>query len=124
MKILIDFDSTCVIENTPNHGPDIPSAVSVLRELVGCGHELILFTARNPEDGSLVEAVNWFRQRKIPLQVIQQESSKPTVDLIIDDKCLGIPLISNFLISEHPFVDWASVRELLITRKIIEEKFE
>lgn len=127
MEILIDFDSTCVIHKYPGSGPDIKGAVEVLKELVDCGNNLILFTMRAKEDNGLQEAVSWFRERNIKLYGIQsnptQESwtSSPKAygHLIIDDLCLGIPLIYNPAISDRSFVDWKGVRELLVARGII-----
>ena len=119
MKIFIDFDGTCVIYKYPDIGAEIKGAVDVLRQLVESGNKLILFTMRTDvEEKELTEAVNWFRERNIPLCGIQS-SSKAYGDLIIDDTALGIPLIYNPAISDRGFVDWKRVRELLLERGII-----
>ena len=127
MEIIIDFDSTCVIHRYPETGPDIKGSVEVLKELVANGHKLILFTMRSNKDGSLSEAISWFRDRGIELYGIQVNpqqkawtaSPKAYGQLIIDDTCLGIPLIYNEAISDKNFVDWQRVRELLVEREII-----
>lgn len=46
MDIIIDFDGTCVTHEFPEVGKDI-GAVSVLKELIKSGHNLILFTMRS-----------------------------------------------------------------------------
>jgi hypothetical protein len=128
MDILIDFDGTCVLHKFPGIGPDNKGAQDVLTELVDNGHRLILFTMRSEEH--LTQAVNWFRERGIKLYGIQENptqkqwtsSPKAYGQLIIDDICLGIPLVYNPMISDREFVDWATVRELLIERGIIKRK--
>tara|TARA_R110002074_G_scaffold263014_1_gene435174 strand:- start:1404 stop:1796 length:393 start_codon:yes stop_codon:yes gene_type:complete len=130
MEILIDFDSTCVVHRYPESGPDIKGAVDVLKELVANGHKLILFTMRSRRDSSLSEAVSWFRERGIKLHGIQKnptqeswtDSPKAYGQLIIDDTCLGIPLIYNPAISDRNFIDWKGVRILLLERGIITPK--
>lgn len=130
MEILIDYDSTCVIHKYPGSGADIKGAADVLRELVQDGNKLILFTMRCDKDGGLNEAINWFRVRGIKLHGIQSnpsqkswtDSPKAYGDLIIDDTCLGIPLIYNPAISDRSFIDWKGVRELLLLRGIITPK--
>lgn len=122
MNIILDFDGTCVSYQNPGIGKDI-GAVPVLRELVHRGHNLILFTAR-PNNGALAEAVNWFRDRDIPLYGIQKDpeqekitdSPKALGDLIIDDIALGIPLKRDLNISLRPFVDWFLIRRLLVSK--------
>jgi hypothetical protein len=132
MDIAIDFDGTCVTHEYPEVGKEI-GATEVLRELVAKGHNLILFTMRSDfngydEDGQhipsnkcLTDAVNWFRERNIPLYGIQKNpsqlswTSSPKVyaELYIDDSALGCPLIYERKISDRPFVDWKRVREYL-----------
>lgn len=46
MDIILDFDGTVVTNEFPWIGEDI-GAVPVLKELVECGHNLILFTMRS-----------------------------------------------------------------------------
>ena len=112
MEIIIDFDGTCVIHRYPETGPDIKGSVEVLKELVANGHKLILFTMRSNKNGTLNEAISWFRDRGIDLYGIQTNpqqktwttSPKAYGQLIIDDICLGIPLIYNQAISDRNFV--------------------
>lgn len=122
MDILIDFDGTVVTHTYPNIGEDI-GAAPVLKELVAKGHNLILFTMRSGE--SLDEAVNWFKKNEIPLYGIQTNptqhtwttSPKAYGQLIIDDICLGIPLVKKM--STRPYVDWVKVKEILIQEEIL-----
>lgn len=134
----IDFDGTCVIHQFPQIGGGI-GAEKVLRELICRGHKLILFTMRsdieNPisdQDGIhpvggmyLTDAVNWFKEREIPLWGINENpeqktwthSPKPYCHIYIDDAALGIPLVYGE--HERPFVDWNEVHSMLIKRGLI-----
>lgn len=155
MKILIDFDGTCVTHAYPNIGEDI-GAVPVLLELVERGHQLILFTMRsdidepNCQDESLppyqgdylTQAIEWFAKNNLELYGVQKDptqhtwtnSPKAYGELIIDDTCLGIPLVDkkaktwdpgwsvhhpNLPYSDRPYVDWLFVRVLLRDMKIL-----
>lgn len=140
MDIVIDFDGTCVTHEFPKIGAEI-GAEAVLKDIVRNGHNLILFTMRsdiiNPkgsdnelhlESGNyLTDAVNWFKQRNIPLYGIQTNptqhtwttSPKAYAQLYIDDAALGCPLILNPNKSLRPFVDWCAVRSYLKDRGII-----
>jgi hypothetical protein len=131
MNIAIDFDGTCVTHEFPAIGKEI-GATEVLKELVNNGHNLILFTMRsdivNPkgkdndlhlQSGNyLTEAINWFKDRKIPLYGIQTNptqhtwttSPKAYAQLYIDDAALDCPLIYNEEISDREFVDWKRIR--------------
>jgi hypothetical protein len=121
MDILIDFDGTCTTHDFPRIGKDI-GAVEVLRDLVIAGNRLILFTMRSDTSRGdyLTQAINWFKEHDIPLYGIQENptqkswtsSPKAYGQLIIDDICLGIPLINSTL-SDRPYVDWTKCRILL-----------
>jgi hypothetical protein len=145
MIIAIDFDGTCVTHEFPKIGKDI-NAVSVLKELVGNGHQLVLFTMRsdiiNPtgEDNELhlesgkylTDAVNWFKENGIPLYGIQNNptqhtwttSPKAYAQIYIDDAALGCPLKFDKDFAERPFVDWAIVRAMLKRGGVITEPTE
>jgi hypothetical protein len=126
MIIAIDFDGTCVTHEFPEVGIDINSEL-VLRELIANGHRLILFTMRSGK--YLVDAVNWFKNKDIPLWGIQTNpeqhewttSPKAYAHLYIDDAALGCPLTYNKSISNRPFVDWIAVRKMLIDKRIIKK---
>lgn len=140
MYICIDFDGTCVTHEFPSIGKDI-GAIPVLKELVKNNHKLILFTMRSnmkdvksldynihSQSGNyLDEAVEWFKNNKIPLyginvnpdQITWTESPKAYGHLYIDDAALGIPLKYNVNISGRPFVDWEEVYKLLKSQNII-----
>ena len=140
MYICIDFDGTCVTHEFPSIGKDI-GAIPVLKELVKNNHKLILFTMRSnmkdvksldynihSQSGNyLDEAVEWFKNIKIPLyginvnpnQITWTESPKAYGHLYIDDAALGIPLKYNINISERPFVDWEEVYKLLKSQNVI-----
>lgn len=141
MDICIDFDGTCTTHEFPNLGKDI-GAVSVLKDLVEAGHNLILFTMRsdrvirskindNPEiqdvyGAFLTDAINWFKKNDIPLYGIQKNpkqgwttSPKAYAHLYIDDAALGCPLIFNREMSDRPYVDWEKVRIILEKMNIL-----
>ena len=140
MYICIDFDGTCVTHEFPSIGKDI-GAIPVLKELVKNNHKLILFTMRSnmkdvksldynihSQSGNyLDEAVQWFKNNKIPLyginvnpdQITWTESPKAYGQLYIDDAALGIPLKYNINISERPFVDWEEVYKLLKSQNVL-----
>lgn len=131
MIIAVDFDGTCVTHEYPKIGRYI-GAEPVLRELVGAGHQLILWTMRsdNRPDVSnpLSDAVNWFSENNIPLFGVNQNpeqsawtgSPKAYAHLYIDDAALGIPVCQG-LRGERPFVDWQEVRKMLVSKNIIKE---
>lgn len=140
MDICIDFDGTCVTHDFPEIGKDI-GAVPVLKELVENGHRLILFTMRSDrkkkkkvngeeivvEENVLTEAVQWFEDNGIPLYGIQKNptqrfwtsSPKAYGHLYIDDANLGCPLIYDENVSDRPFVDWLSVRVMLMEKGVL-----
>lgn len=129
LEILLDFDGTITTHEFPKIGKDV-GAVPILKALVENGHKLILFTMRSDsEEGKfLTDAVNWFKEKEIPLYGIQTNptqhhwttSPKAYGQLIIDDTCLGIPLIE--IIDMRPFVDWVGVGKLLHEKGLISEQ--
>lgn len=141
MIIVIDFDGTCVTHEFPNIGKDI-GAEKVLKKLIQKGHRLILFTMRcnhtfipnshQPdiivEPGNyLTDAVNWFKERDIPLFGIQKHpnqsgwtsSPKAYGHLIIDDIALGCPVKFDRNISDKPFIDWVRIEGMLTNNGIL-----
>lgn len=124
MVIAIDFDGTCVSHEFPHIGFEI-GATKVLRELIDNGHSLILSTIRDGKD--LENALNWFRERDIPLHGVQKapnqenftKSPKVLCQLIIDDRALGCPLTESKSLSKKPFADWKEIRKLLKNKNII-----
>jgi hypothetical protein len=138
MEINIDFDGSVVTHDYPRVGHDIGS-VPVLKKLVANGHKLILFTMRSDnsnfmtphgkvDNHGLTDAVNWFKENKIPLYGIQTNptqkawtsSPKSYAPLMIDDSALGCPLKFDKSISPRPFVDWEAVEILLKERNLID----
>lgn len=116
--IAIDFDGTVVTHEYPRIGEDA-GAVPVLRELTDNGCRLILYTMRSGE--LLDKAVEWFRERRIPLYAVNENpaqkrwsrSPKVHADLYIDDSNLGCPL--RFIDGvKHPVADWEGIRAQLV----------
>lgn len=128
MEICIDFDGTCVLHTYPTIDPTNIGSEDVLRKLVDRGHKLILFTMRSNrlEGNYLTDAVNWFKDRSIPLYGIQSNptqsdwtsSPKAYGQLYIDDAALGCPLIYPSD-GSRPYVDWASVEVILEHKNIL-----
>ncbi|MDR0713319.1 MAG: hypothetical protein LBF89_03540 [Bacteroidales bacterium] len=131
MDIVIDFDGTCVMHQYPAVGREI-GATPVLRELIDAGHRLILFTMRSDrgKNRALSDAVEWFRERDIPLfgvqtnplQRIWTSSPKAYGNLYIDDSALGCPLV--FPEDGFPYVDWKQVRRMLVGMDILKDNSE
>lgn len=127
MDICIDFDGTCVEHDYPLVGADVPNAIPVLKELVRNGHRLILWTMRGDRDErpddpwstGLTDAINWFKERNIPLYGIQSNpnqwewtaSPKAYAHIYIDNAALGCPL--HYFADKRPYVDWFGIMERL-----------
>lgn len=117
MTIAIDFDDTCAFNKYPHIGDDVPHAEESLKLLVSSGAKLILYTMRDGQ--GLTDAINWFKDRDIPLYGIQTnptqrnwtKSNKCDADLYIDDKGLGCPSIKYS--DKRRYVDWPAVIVLL-----------
>lgn len=148
LTICVDFDGTVVTHEFPKVGKDI-GAERVLKLLVENGHKLILHTMRsdmkNPksrdydihtEGGDyLTDAVNWFKERNIPLYGINENptqkdwttSPKTYANLYIDDASLGCPLVYGKINAEErtfekykrPYVNWLEVEKYLFCQGII-----
>ena len=91
--IAIDFDGTCVTQNYPHIGADVPGAVEALQQLNALGVKLILWTCRSGQP--LDRAVQWFSEREITLFGVNHNpdlpwpSPKIYADYYFDDKTLG-----------------------------------
>ena len=116
--VACDFDGTVVTHEYPNMGKDVPGAVAVLKELVEKGAKLILYTMRSND--KLEEAINWFKEKEIPLWAINDNpdqlnwtnSRKVYAHHYIDDAALGVPLLPG-LRTERPYVDWTAISYLI-----------
>lgn len=123
MVIGIDFDGTIVEHTYPYIGAAVPFALETLKQLQDNGHKLILWTMRS--DSYLDEAVDYLTKNGITLYGIntnptQKEwtnSPKAECQLYIDDAALGCPL--KYHIEKRPYVDWLSVRSLLINHRLL-----
>ena len=126
--IAIGFDGVCVKDAYPRIGAEI-NAAPVLRKLTDTGHRLVLYTIRTDikhaipkRKGSkiqkgllLTQALVWFEANNIPLWAVNRnpeqrswsQSRKIHADLYIDNKTIGVPLISPF--DEKPFLDWQAI---------------
>ena len=117
LTICLDFDGTVVTHEYPAIDRYI-GAEPVLRRIVQEGGRLILWTMRSGQP--LADAVNWFKERDIPLYGVQRNptqdswttSPKCYAKLYIDDAGIGCPLKPG-LKGERPYVDWEAVARLL-----------
>ena len=116
--IAVDFDGTVVTHAYPHIGNDI-GAVPVLRELIGNGCRVILYTMRS---GRLLDdAVAWFTRNDIPLYAVNENpAQREWTDFaqglrrpLIDDSALGCPIKFEDGI-KRPFVNWVKVRQRLV----------
>ena len=125
MTIAIDFDGTCVTHEYPKIGKENEGCVDILKELVREGHKLILYTMRSGK--TLKQAVDWFKERGIPLWGINENptqsawtaSPKIYANMYIDDAACGCPLIYDKSKSGRPFVDWHAVKIILLRNGFI-----
>lgn len=115
----IDFDGTVVTHMYPEVGKDI-GAVPVLKRLVDCGNKLILFTMRDSKNGTLQDAINWFKENGIelygvntnPSQASWTDSPKAHCHIYIDDAGLATPTKYD-VESGREYVDWVKVEQIL-----------
>lgn len=115
----VDFDGTVVTHEYPEVGRDI-GAVPVLKKIVDSGNKLILFTMRDSKNGTLQDAVNWFKENDIelygintnPTQAGWTDSPKAHCNIYIDDAALGIPKKFDRMTGRN-YVDWPKVEQLL-----------
>lgn len=116
MTISIDFDATSVSHNYPYVGEDLPECVETLKRW----HDLydvqyILNTMRSGKE--LEDAVNWFREKEIPLFGIQKhptqhtwtDSPKCHARWNIDDRDALMVLTTDE--KGIPCVDWGELRK-------------
>ena len=130
MYIGIDFDGTVVTHRYPKVGDDI-GAVPVLKELVENGHDLILFTMRDSRNGTLQDAVEWFKENGIPLYGVNRnptqgwtDSPKAYCQLYIDDAAFGCPTLPDPVSRGRRYVDWEKIEEMLKEEGIIYDEDE
>jgi len=113
-KVAIDFDGTVVTHEFPKIGKDI-GAVPVLKRMIDNGYILNLNTMRSGKE--LEEALQWFKERNIPLAGINEDlgqkewtqSPKTFAHIYIDDLAFGAPLKVDLSLSERAFIDWKAV---------------
>lgn len=114
MKVGVDIDGTICTWRYPSIGDDI-GAVPVLRDLVRCGHKIIICTMRSGKE--LQDAIDWFESNGIEIYGVNEDpgqskwtsSPKPHADIYIDDQALGCPLV-NDPSEKRPYVDWVKVK--------------
>lgn len=101
----------------PEIGRDI-GAARVIKQLTNLNHKIILYTMRDAT--ALQDAIDWFTSNDIMLYGINHNSSqsnwtqspKISAHLYIDDESLGVPLITDPMMSHRPYVDWDAVEQI------------
>lgn len=117
--IALDFDGTCVSHRYPNIGEEAPKCVETLKKWVDKYNVgLILNTMRSKKE--LDQAIQWFKNREIPLYGIQKDphqeewtdSPKCHANISIDDRNIGCPLKTD---SEGigMVVDWKKINTMV-----------
>lgn len=127
MIIAIDFDGTVVTHMYPEVGEDI-GAVPYLKKIVESGNEIILCTMRSKHNGTLQDAINWYKDNGIPLYGVNSnptqkrwtDSPKIYAHCYIDDAALGIPTKFDEE-SGREYVDWPKLGKILVEKGIIDE---
>lgn len=111
MRIAIDFDGTCVENEYPGIGEEMPYCSQVLRDLQK-KHTLFLHTSRRGD--RLDEAKQWFKDRKID---IIHTFAKPGADVYIDDKAInGIP-------KKMQKVDWLMIQAIVEHNSFVNSEY-
>lgn len=116
MKIAIDFDGTLFQwARFPDVGEPVPHALETVQALRSYGHELVLWTCRKDEglqlaiDALYDNGIRFDHHNSCPNS--DHLSVKVDADIFIDDKALGVPLITPE--EGRPYVDWVIVQKLL-----------
>ena len=125
VTICVDFDGTCVTNEYPNVGKDLPNCVEVLKKLNEKKVNIILLTQRDGK--KLTDAIEWFKKNDIklygindnPSQSSWSKSRKVYADLYIDDRNLGCPLTLHRSLSDEAFVDWKKVEKMLKEMRVL-----
>jgi hypothetical protein len=113
----IDFDGTIFKWGKfPTIGEPVPLAIETIKELLAAGHTIVIWTCRDGD--SLIQAKQKLQENNIYIEYFNQLpnqehlSSKLDVDIQIDDKTAGCPLIVEFG-QNKPYVDWEEIRALI-----------
>jgi len=125
ITISLDFDGTVCRHRYPKVGSDLPFCVDVLKTLVSKNVKICLNTMR-PSGKMLDDAVNWFKERNIPLYGINvnpdqkswTDSPKVYGHIIIDDTAIGCPVVYDIITGDR-YVDWEKITTILIDEGIL-----
>lgn len=125
VTICVDFDGTCVTNEYPEIGKDVPNCIEVLKKLNEKKVNIILLTQRDGK--KLTDAVEWFKKNDIklygindnPSQSSWSKSRKVYADLYIDDRNLGCPITLHRSLSDKVFVDWKKVEKMLKEMRVL-----
>lgn len=118
VKIAIDFDGTVVEHRYPQIGKTNDNCVEILKKWVdNYDVHLILSTMRC--DDELNDAIEWFKERDIPLYGIQKDPTQETwtsspkcnAMFCIDDRNVGTPLKKDSGGVRY-MVDWKKLNKM------------
>lgn len=106
MKIYLDFDNTIVKTKYPKIGPVNHMAEYVVRELMHCGHKIILNTHRSHDQELFMESINYCKKlfglekmyassvKRIP-PAFDIDTAVKSYELYIDDDSKDMPLLDD-----------------------------
>lgn len=122
--IALDFDGTVVTHKYPEIGKDI-GAVPVLKRLADTGCLFVLNSMRSKKNGTLDDAVNWFKKNNIELYGVNKEpnqekwtdSSKTYAHIYIDDAAFGCPV--KYDDNGRKYVDWNKIERMFEEKGIL-----
>lgn len=119
LKIALDFDGTVVAHRYPDVGEENDKCSEILKDWVD-NHDVLLILDTMRSGKELEEAVEWFKDRKIPLhgigkdpmQGVWTDSNKAYAHLSIDDRNVGCPLKPDYEY-QRMMVDWNEVKKIV-----------
>lgn len=124
LRIGIDFDGTMVEHRFPEIGAEVPESVRVVRRISDAGHIVVVWSCRSGRFAD--DAMAWFRRRDMRVRPAEWSPPRPPdrpwktyVDVYIDDRALGVPLVAPAESGLAPYVDWLRVEVLLQERGIL-----
>lgn len=112
-RIAIDFDGTCVINEYPYIGEEMPGCIETIKALQTYGYLCIIWTCRQGPD--LDEVKHWFNQRNVSNlfynespsdEVWEHPSRKIYADYYIDDH------------DPRGFPGWDVIGQILLSKEI------
>jgi len=119
MIIAVDFDGVLCKNKFPEIGPPNYEVISLVRELIDIGHEVVLWTTRNGEE--LEKAVNWCEDRGLHFCSVNEPA--PSNEQMYRDKypAQSRKIFADIYIDDHnlEYVDAGAIGGILALEKCI-----